>query len=159
MINYILKHKIKQYIFPILFIICILYSPSFAHASDSSSPDINNQVTFINSIEEPKPYTVYIMELRVAATSEYNDATCTISLTPVVTVTNCDLKIQLQQKTSSGYTTIATWNETTSKPTYVKRFSYVPSTHGTYRFRVSVTTYDSSGNTEYTVADSFDIVY
>lgn len=159
MINYILKHKIKQYIFPILFIICILCTPSFVYASDSSSLNINNHVTSINNIEESNPYTIYIARLKVSATSEYNDATCTISLTPVVTVTSCDLKIQLQQKTSSGYTTIATWNETTTKPTYVKSFSYVPSTHGTYRFRVSVTTYDSSGNTEYTVADSFDIVY
>lgn len=159
MINYILKHKIKQYILPILFILCILYSPSFAHASDSGSLDINNQITSINNIEEPKPYTVYIMELRVAATSEYNDATCDITLITVNTVNSCNLKIQLQRKNSSGYTTIATWNETTTKPNYSKCLSYVPSTHGTYRFRVEVTTYDSSGNTEYTVADSFDIVY
>lgn len=159
MINYILKHKIKQYIFPILFIICILCTPSSVYASDSSSPDINNQVTSTNNIEEPNPYTIYISKFIVDATSQYNDATCTIFLLVADTVTNYDLKIQLQQKTSSGYTTIATWNETTTKPTYVKRFSYVPSTHGTYRFRVSVTTYDSSGNTEYTVADSFDIVY
>lgn len=160
MINYILKDKRKQYILPIFCIICIIFNPSFTYASDSSKIDINNNIDITNNEEEPKPYTIYITELLVGITTKYNDVTGDISLATADTVIRSVLKIQLQRKDSSGYTTLASWNDTTTEPTHSNLFSYIPSTHGgTYRFKVEVTIYDSSGNVEYIVEYSPSIVY
>lgn len=160
MINYILKYKRKQYIFPIFCIICIIFNPSFTYASDSSKININNNIDVINSEEEPKPYTVYLTEIMIGNSTKYNKLIGDLTLAIAHTVTRTSINVELQKKTSTGYTTIVNWNDTTTEFTYSKVFSYVPSTYGhTYRFKVEITLYDSSGNIEYDVEYSPTIIY
>lgn len=159
MIRYIKTSKTKYFILSFIIFSCGLFNLEYTYASSITNfynMDISSSTAHL---DEPKPYAIYIARFKVGATSYFNDATCNISLSTYPSVTSVDLHIELQQKTSSGYSTIKTWEETSTTTSYTTEISYTPRVHGTYRFSVLATAYDSSGNTEYVRLNSNEIVY